>query len=89
MILSGQPAVPPGRNLKHALLAVHCWHLQVPRAGKSTESFLPEGPFTLITGCESHQTSGDTGSGGVMTTALCGVVRAMKEQDPEAPLSAR
>jgi len=61
----------------------------VPRAGKCSEHVLPEGLFTLITGCESDQTSGDTGSGGVMTTALCAVVRAMKEQDPEAPLSAR
>ena len=63
--------------------------MQVPRAGKCSDHVLPEGPFTLITGCESHQTAGDTGSGGVMTTALCAVVRAMKEQDPEAFLSAR
>jgi hypothetical protein len=66
--------------------------MQIPAAGKccgGDGTILPAGPYTLITGCHAHETAGDTPEGGVMTSTLCRVVRAMKEQDPEAPLSAR
>jgi len=61
----------------------------VPRAGKCGDSTLPEGAFTLISGCAAHETSADTGNGSALTMALIEIVKGIKEVDPEASISSR